>query len=55
MWKYTSDIYNKSIQKGACQVIILLARPSDYKYNSDKILRFLTGGYYGMSGGEFHI
>jgi hypothetical protein len=54
MWAYVRDTY-KSIYSGAFLAIILLARFAVFKYNSNKILRFLTGGYIDTSGGEFHI
>jgi hypothetical protein len=54
MWKHVS-IIRKSIRMEAFRVIILLARFAVVKYNSHKILRFLTDGYIDTSGGEFHI
>lgn len=51
--------YRHITYKGICMMalgeIILLAHFVVLKYNSNKILRFLRGGYYGTSGGEFHI
>jgi len=54
MCKHVSVIC-KSTYMEVSQGIILLARFAVFKYNSNKILRFLTGGYIDTSGGEFHI
>jgi hypothetical protein len=45
MYKYASVINNKSIHKKVCRKIILIARLSVCNYNSNKMLRFLRGGY----------
>ena len=54
MWKCGHDTY-KNICKEVFKINILLARFAICKYNSNKILRFLTGGYIDTSGGEFHF